>query len=187
MMINSLNVSWSDVYMLQIIIQEELEKLARILQKKKFDYKDMKFLVKVRNIHQIEKKNCICISIFGYKNKGNIQSMYQKILSKDMLIYYWYKKKAKYTIFFSKILIHSYMIRHYIVEENLQEDVEKLTRILQENLIINTRNFTSKLDIFTKLKKRIVLALVFLVIKPKKISDLCIKNYFQKTYWLSLI
>ena len=48
----------------------------------------MKFLVKVRNIHQIEKKNCICISIFGYKNKGNIQSMYQKILSKDMLIYY---------------------------------------------------------------------------------------------------
>ena len=74
------------------------------------------------------------------------------------------------------------MIRHYIVEENLQEDVEKLTRILQENLIINTRNFTSKLDIFTKLKKRIVLALVFLVIKPKKISDLCIKNYFQKTY-----
>ena len=88
MMINSLNVSWSDVYMLQIIIQEELEKLARILHKKKFDYKDMKFLVKVRNIHQIEKKNCICISIFGYKNKGNIQSMYQKILSKDMLIYY---------------------------------------------------------------------------------------------------
>ena len=74
------------------------------------------------------------------------------------------------------------MIRHYIVEENLQEDVEKLTRILQENLIINTRNFTSKLDIFTKLKKRIVLALVFLVIKPKQIPDLCIKNYFQKTY-----
>ena len=35
MMINSLNVSWSDIYMLQIIIQEELEKLARILQKKK--------------------------------------------------------------------------------------------------------------------------------------------------------
>ena len=35
MMINSLNVSWSDVYMLQIIIQEELEKLARILQKKR--------------------------------------------------------------------------------------------------------------------------------------------------------
>ena len=34
-MINSLNVSWSDIYMLQIIIQEELEKLARILQKKK--------------------------------------------------------------------------------------------------------------------------------------------------------
>ena len=56
MMINSLNVSWSDIYMLQIIIQEELEKLARILQKKEIDCKDMKFLVKVRHIHQIEKK-----------------------------------------------------------------------------------------------------------------------------------
>ena len=59
------------------------------------------------------------------------------------------------------------MIRHYIIEENIQYDVEKLTRSLQKNLIVNTRNFSSKLDIFTKLKKRIVFALVFLVIKPK--------------------
>ena len=48
------------------------------------------------------------------------------------------------------------MIRHYIVEENLQEDVEKLTRILQENLIINTRNFTSKLDIHKIEKKNCI-------------------------------
>ena len=35
------------------------------------------------------KKHCISISGFGYENKENMQCMSQKILSIDMLIYYW--------------------------------------------------------------------------------------------------
>ena len=33
------------------------------------DFKDIKFPVKIRDIHKIEKRNCIAISIFGYENK----------------------------------------------------------------------------------------------------------------------
>ena len=36
---------------------------------KKFVFKDIKFPVKVRDIHKIEKKNPIDISVFGYENK----------------------------------------------------------------------------------------------------------------------
>ena len=36
---------------------------------KKLDFKDIKFPVKVRDIHKIEKKNSIDISVFGYENK----------------------------------------------------------------------------------------------------------------------
>ena len=43
-------------------------------------FKDIHFPVKIRDIHKT-KKNCIDISVFGYENKKNIQSMCQKILS----------------------------------------------------------------------------------------------------------
>ena len=36
---------------------------------KKPDFKDIKFPVKIRDIHKIEKKNSISISVFGYENK----------------------------------------------------------------------------------------------------------------------
>ena len=39
----------------------------------------MKFLVKIRDIHKIEKKNSIGISVFGYENKEKYQSMYKKM------------------------------------------------------------------------------------------------------------
>ena len=35
----------------------------------KLDFKDIKFLVKIRDIHKIEKKNSIDSSVFGYENK----------------------------------------------------------------------------------------------------------------------
>ena len=56
---------------------------------KKLDFKYIKFPVKIRDIHQIEKKNPIGISVFAYKKKEKIQSMYQKgVVKKNMLIYY---------------------------------------------------------------------------------------------------
>ena len=36
---------------------------------KKFDFKDIKFPIKVRDIHKIEKTNSSGISVFGYENK----------------------------------------------------------------------------------------------------------------------
>ena len=36
---------------------------------KKLHFKDVKFTVKVRDIHKIEKKNSISLSVFGYENK----------------------------------------------------------------------------------------------------------------------
>ena len=57
---------------------------------KKIGFKDIKHPVKIRDIHKIEKKSSIGITVVGCENKKkNIQSMYQKnILKKDMLIYY---------------------------------------------------------------------------------------------------
>ena len=36
---------------------------------KRLDFKDIKFPVKTRDIHKVEKKNSIGISIFGYENE----------------------------------------------------------------------------------------------------------------------
>ena len=36
---------------------------------KKFDFKNIKFPVKIRDIHKIKKKKSINISVFGYENK----------------------------------------------------------------------------------------------------------------------
>ena len=42
-----------------------------------------------KDIHKIEKKDSIFISVFGYENKKNIQSMYQKNdVKENILIYY---------------------------------------------------------------------------------------------------
>ena len=73
---------------------------------KKFDFKDIKFPVKVRDIHKIEKKNSIGISVFGYKNKEKHPIYVLKnVLKKNLLIYYSWEKKKKDIMFLSKILI----------------------------------------------------------------------------------
>ena len=37
---------------------------------KRLDFKDIKFPVKIIDIHRMKRKNSINISIFGYENKG---------------------------------------------------------------------------------------------------------------------
>ena len=54
-------------YILQIIIQQELQKLTKILLKNFF--KDINFPVKIIDTQKIEKKNSITNSVFCYKNK----------------------------------------------------------------------------------------------------------------------
>ena len=55
MIMNALIGVYSDTYILHTIIQEELQKLTKILQKKT-NFKDMNFPVKIRNILKVEKK-----------------------------------------------------------------------------------------------------------------------------------
>ena len=54
-------------YILQIIIQQELQKLTKILLK--IFFKDINFPVKIVDTQKIEKKNSITNSVFCYKNK----------------------------------------------------------------------------------------------------------------------
>ena len=58
------------------------------------------------------------------KPRKDIQSIRQNIhvdvlLSNDMLIHYLQEKKAKGTMLFSKIFIHSCTIIHYTTEESI--------------------------------------------------------------------
>ena len=66
MIMNYLNGVWLDIYILKIIFQSELEKSTKILPESLI--LKTKFSVKVRDIHKIEKKNSISISVFGYEN-----------------------------------------------------------------------------------------------------------------------
>ena len=64
---------------MHVITQHELQRLTKKI--------DIKFSVKIRDIHKIEEKYLWALVFFGYKK--NIQSMYQKNgVKKNMLIYY---------------------------------------------------------------------------------------------------
>ena len=58
---------------------------------KKLEFKDFEFLLKIRNICKIEKKNSTGISVFDYRNKGMYQSMYQKMFWRKT---YWVGKRS---------------------------------------------------------------------------------------------
>ena len=46
------------------------------------DFEDIKFPVKIKDIHKIEKNNSIRISVFGYENEKKKQSIYKKNVMK---------------------------------------------------------------------------------------------------------
>ena len=57
---------------------------------KMLDFKDIKFPIKVRNIHKNEKQNSIGLSVFGYENKEKhpIDVSKKNFMKKSMLILY---------------------------------------------------------------------------------------------------
>ena len=56
---------------------------------KRLDFKDIKFPVKIRDIHKIEKIIPSAIAFLVMKIRKNIQSMYQKnVAKKNILTYY---------------------------------------------------------------------------------------------------
>ena len=87
---NALNGVWSDIYILQNIIQQQLEKLKKYFGRK-LDFKDMKFPLKIIDIHVTEKKKKRFISVLVFmvmKKRKNFHSIYQKRLLKDIFFYY---------------------------------------------------------------------------------------------------
>ena len=68
-------------------------------------------------------------------------------MKKNMLIYYWYEKKAGSTMFLSKILIHLCMTIHYIVGKNIFVVIYKL---LVQRIY---RNIILKIDLKVMVKK----------------------------------
>ena len=99
-------------YILHIIILEELKKLQRFC--KKLDFKDVKFIVKVRDIHKIEKNNYIGISVFGYENKEKYRIYVSNNTLKrniDLLLVVEEGKRLDGLI---KYLVNACIIIHYI-------------------------------------------------------------------------
>ena len=63
-----------------------------------FDFKDIKFSVKIRDIHKIEKKNSIGISIFGYENNEKQIYVLKKMLWRKTWWFIINKRKRKGTL-----------------------------------------------------------------------------------------
>ena len=85
---------------------------------KRLDFKDIKFQVKIVDIHKMERKNSIDISVFGYENKRKCPIYVSKECEEkhvDLLLIGEGKKKN--IMFLSNISKDSCMIIHYIVEE----------------------------------------------------------------------
>ena len=56
---------------------------------KKLDFKDIKFPVRIRDIHKLEKKSSIGISVFCHETKEeHLIYVSKKCCEKNMLIYY---------------------------------------------------------------------------------------------------
>ena len=53
---------------------------------KKLDFKEIKFPVKVRDIHKMEKDSSIGISVFGYENKEKHQIYASKNCCKEKYV-----------------------------------------------------------------------------------------------------
>ena len=75
-MINILNIDNNECFKWCLVrylpaADHHLEKITKAAKDfaKKLDFKDIKFLVNIRDIHKIEKNNSIGISVYGFENK----------------------------------------------------------------------------------------------------------------------
>ena len=113
---------------------------------KKLDCKDIKFPVKIRDIHKIEKKNYITISVFGYENKKSIQSMYQRKPCEenhaDLLLigdegkrHYLLMKDFNafmhdYTLYFGRKYFCRFCLQAFSTEETLKRHTKNFFKIM---------------------------------------------------------
>ena len=72
-----------------------IKKVGRIFECK-LDFKNIKFSIKYRDIHRIERKITASVLAFLFmKKRKNRCFMCQKMLTKNMLIHYCQKKRQK--------------------------------------------------------------------------------------------
>ena len=82
------------------------------------DLNDIKFPVKIRDIHKIEKKNCIGIGAFGYENKVKYPIYVSRnTFNRPVIINR--RKRQNALCPYQRFLAHLGMNIHYIVEENI--------------------------------------------------------------------
>ena len=134
---------------------------------KNLDLKNIHFPVKIRDIRQIEKKNSISISVFGYEHKEK-HSLYVSTTCceekhVDLL---QIGEEGKESMFLSKILILSCMIILYIVEENIFVDI--VYKLLVQKIMLKSQKVVLKL----MTNKRIIM--------PKKVNMLNSKTMKDK-------
>ena len=84
---NVLNEVWSDIYILQIVIQQEFQGLTKILHEN-VNLKTQNLSSKLETFTKLKKTIVSELVLLVIKIRENIQSICQKILLKDMLIYY---------------------------------------------------------------------------------------------------
>ena len=65
---------------------------------KRLDFKDIKLPVKTRDIHKIEKKNSIGISVFGYKNKEKYPMYVSKKCCKEKHVDLLIEEEKQYVL-----------------------------------------------------------------------------------------
>ena len=76
--------------------------------------------MKVTDIHKIERKNSVGISVFGYENKKKYPIYVSKTCCEDKYVdSLLIGEGKKSTMFLSKTSTHLYTITQYIVEENI--------------------------------------------------------------------
>ena len=82
---------------------------------KNFDFKSIKFPVKVRDIHKIENKNSVGISVFGYENKEKHPTYVSKncFEGKHINLLLIEQKKERDTMFLSTISIYLCIVNLY--------------------------------------------------------------------------
>ena len=82
-----LNGICSDSSILQIIIQQKLEKFTKILKTLDFRSK-LEMFINLKKKKNKKKKQLLALVFLVMKTRKNIHSMFQRILSKAMLSYY---------------------------------------------------------------------------------------------------
>ena len=124
---------------------------------KKLDFKDKKYWFKIRDIHKLEKKNSIGISVFGYEKEKEKYSIYVskkccKEKHVDLLLRGEREKKHYVLINYFNRFMHEHCLNAFITEGILKRHIKncfkingnKWLRCLRKANMLNSKIFKEK-------------------------------------------